>query len=485
MKKTSIILIALLATLFTQCKKEKIDADASTNSGSEKVKVRCEIPLNNGNRSDFINLMQDGRINWSDGRECIYLAITGDNPQIIELEGFADGNPATLEFSGEIDKNIINEGESYEIWYFGNSMQKGKPGYVSTVENNNVISKIKGVIDTQSGRIEDLGLHHIASTTVTAVVEDGEIILPLEGKLTNKMAIALLDLENVTRVWNNNGMLVSDYSFEYNSTSKTFEFNVEYNSTINITGDTKSEVSYIVLLPNEGKDLQLLSDKNGGMWELYIHNGIEANKVYFKTASDGGTIEAFEWDEIYTGSLNGHYYVDLGLSVKWATCNVGSFGELTPGDFFSWAEIAPKESYTSNNYQYQQQQITSGIAHTSKDAATQLWGNNWMMPTKSQFDELVNKCTWELLTDTDNTQPYYRVTGPSGKHIILGCHGYKGAGGLLDTDHPHYWTSTPNNNTTYPSAYCYAFDIIDKIVKVTYYNKSMGMQIRPIVFEEK
>ncbi len=38
---------------------------------------------------------------------------------------------------------------------------------------------------------------------------------------------------------------------------------------------------------------------------------------------------------------NGHEYVDLGLSVNWATCNVGAIAPEGYGDFFAWGEIEP------------------------------------------------------------------------------------------------------------------------------------------------
>ena len=51
-------------------------------------------------------------------------------------------------------------------------------------------------------------------------------------------------------------------------------------------------------------------------------------------------------------SYNGHEYVDLGLSVKWATCNVGAQNPEDYGDYFGWGEVNPKDSYTWENYRY-------------------------------------------------------------------------------------------------------------------------------------
>ena len=45
-------------------------------------------------------------------------------------------------------------------------------------------------------------------------------------------------------------------------------------------------------------------------------------------------------------------YVDLGLSVKWATFNVGATSSNEIGNFYAWGEIEPKDTYTVNNYKW-------------------------------------------------------------------------------------------------------------------------------------
>ena len=69
------------------------------------------------------------------------------------------------------------------------------------------------------------------------------------------------------------------------------------------------------------------------------------------TTTYNGTVTLYaQWkvDPVYTG----HKYVDLGLSVKWATCNVGATKPEEYGDYFAWAEIQPKESYDWETYAY-------------------------------------------------------------------------------------------------------------------------------------
>ena len=60
-------------------------------------------------------------------------------------------------------------------------------------------------------------------------------------------------------------------------------------------------------------------------------------------------------------------YVDLGLSVKWASRNVGAAGPEQTGGFFSWSE--------------------DDIAHAKL-------GGSWRMPTTKEMKELIKKCTW-------------------------------------------------------------------------------------------
>ncbi|WP_290091377.1 PEGA domain-containing protein, partial [uncultured Muribaculum sp.] len=41
-------------------------------------------------------------------------------------------------------------------------------------------------------------------------------------------------------------------------------------------------------------------------------------------------------------TINGHEYVDLGLSVKWAACNVGASSPEDYGNYYAWGETATK-----------------------------------------------------------------------------------------------------------------------------------------------
>ena len=215
--------MALLLLCFTQCKPSQ---EEGGDENTQKVRVSCVIPINDdGDKSDFTHLMTDGQINWSDGRECVYLAIPGNEPkgikpQIIELEGWSDGYYSKIEFGGEIDKNLIISGQEYDLWYFGNSQQ----AVIHYVELTNEGTSVKGSIANQSGRLEDLGYYHIAKTKVTAVIENDGIKLNIKGFLKSQIAIALLDLENAS-VLCGSAIRGTEYILEYNVISEKYELN--------------------------------------------------------------------------------------------------------------------------------------------------------------------------------------------------------------------------------------------------------------------
>ena len=141
--------------------------------------------------------------------------------------------------------------------------------------------------------------------------------------------------------------------------------------------------------------------------------------------------------------------VDLGLSVKWANCNVGANEPQNYGDYFAWGEVTPKQSFSANNYQYYSNgtfvDIGSDISGTQYDAATHNMGEGWRMPTKAEYEELISKCQWKFVNFRG--QRGWKVTGPNGNMIFLPA-----AGSMLydwnedESINGFYWSSNIANN---------------------------------------
>lgn len=163
--------------------------------------------------------------------------------------------------------------------------------------------------------------------------------------------------------------------------------------------------------------------------------------------------------------------VDLGLTsgLLWAKCNLGTTDPTKLGDYYAWGETSTKKKYYSDNYKHFK--IDGGIKvlkYNEKDGKTVLdlnddaaranIGAGYRIPTKEDWEELLEDCKWEAVTTTlseiiDPSQTKviarWKVTGPSGNSIVLPMtSGFRGDG----------WGVQPDNDTYYTTANLYPAD---------------------------
>ena len=154
------------------------------------------------------------------------------------------------------------------------------------------------------------------------------------------------------------------------------------------------------------------------------------------------------------GRLNGHEWVDLGLSVLWATSNVGASSPSDYGDYYAWGETKTKSSYTDGNSKTHNVVMPDISGEPKYDAATANWGEGWRMPTKEELEELVDKCDWEWTSQSGRNG--YKVTGPNGNSIFLPAAGWRFGTSLNNAgDNGRYWSSTPYGSNTLGAYYLY------------------------------
>lgn len=172
-------------------------------------------------------------------------------------------------------------------------------------------------------------------------------------------------------------------------------------------------------------------------------------------------------------------YVDLGLSVKWASCNLGASTPAGKGGYYAWGETSTKTKYTEENYAYYKEgsdytDIGKNISGTQYDAATVNLGKDWRMPTQDEVQELCDKCTFTY-GEVDGVKGYY-ATGKNGNSIFLPCYGYKTGSWNYNENLGYFWTGTINS-----SSYGYTLWLNDgKASGYSTKSKYYGLQIRPI-----
>jgi uncharacterized protein (TIGR02145 family) len=163
--------------------------------------------------------------------------------------------------------------------------------------------------------------------------------------------------------------------------------------------------------------------------------------------------------------------VDLGLSVKWANCNVGASTPEEYGDYFAWGEVHPK----NNTYTYG---LDSKTLPPHADAATVNWGGAWRMPTDAEWTELREQCTWTWTTQ--NGVYGRKVTSKTnGNSIFLPAAGYLNGSSLEDAgSHGFYWSSSLY--TDYPPNCAWYVGFNSDHVYGGYTYRHGGRPVRPV-----
>ena len=201
----------------------------------------------------------------------------------------------------------------------------------------------------------------------------------------------------------------------------------------------------------------------------------------------------------YTKTSLDHEWVDLGLSVKWATCNVGASFPSDNGYYFAWGETVMKSRFTWENHKFR----ISGLAYNTiiwskynsvegrgtvdnktrlemqDDAARANWGGQWRMPTIAEWKELLSNCSWAWTTQ-DGTNGYL-VSG-NGKSIFLPAAGFWHNGDVVEeiNSKGYYWASTYNTENEL-SAYSADDIVFSSTFHHTNYNpRYWGLTIRPV-----
>ena len=160
--------------------------------------------------------------------------------------------------------------------------------------------------------------------------------------------------------------------------------------------------------------------------------------------------------------------VDLGLAsgLLWAKYNIGTTEPTQLGSYYAWGETSTKKEYYSTNYKHFKAKYNievlkynekdgKEVLELEDDAARANIGAGYRIPTKEDWEELLEDCKWEAVTTTlseiiDPSQTKiiarWKVTGPNGNSIVLPMtSGFRADG----------WGVRPDNDTYYTTANLY------------------------------
>lgn len=185
--------------------------------------------------------------------------------------------------------------------------------------------------------------------------------------------------------------------------------------------------------------------------------------------------------------------VDLGLSVKWASCNLGANAPEEYGNYYAWGEMtSTKRDYYWSTYKWCKgnedlnKYCTDSeygtvdnktVLAPGDDAAHLSLGGKWRMPTAAEWDELIEECKW--IWTTQGGKNGYKVTSKTnGKSIFLPAAGFR-YDYILDNagSYGYYWSSSLNTDDP-----CFAYEMY--FYSTNFFRGSgrryLGLSVRPV-----
>ena len=358
-----------------------------------------------------------------------------------------------------------------------------------------------GQVQDGNGSLDCLDNYDYQASVATHPDDDGNVNIALKhlgcfARFQFKMPVADT-LKSITLTSNNTYFITSGkYDLTKDSIyvipdSTSSAFSISLLNTV-ITDEDKVLTVYVMLAPSDLSDSEIRISIEGTQYKSFITSVSGKNMIAGKAYSYRATIQSgidingsyVFWNE--EGQEQGPEYVDLGLSVNWATFNVGASKPEEYGDYFAWGEVEPYyeagyaqvnpethwksdklDGYSWTSYKFciegnyyedvkfskynktytLGEEVENIVLDPEDDVAHVMWGNDWRMPTRAEFDEIFYYCKWTNIIQ--NGVNGYLVTskkaGYEDRSIFLPASGYRLGKNLYSFgDKGYYWLSSLN-----------------------------------------
>ena len=321
-----------------------------------------------------------------------------------------------------------------------------------------------------------------------------------------KFSLSRDDIEKITFKGNNNEDLAGKVKLETDDEGRPKATVVAGQKTITLTPKTGTTFAsgtnyYIITIPvvlSSGFTMTFETATEIGTFN-YTKKAVNISRSKFGKKAD---IDSYATFGTKTPEQE---YVDLGLSVKWATCNLGATSPEEYGDYYAWGETETKSSYSEETYKYYKSDaenkgytkyVPSSYANThgymgvydnksvldlEDDVAHVKLGGKWRMPTNAEIDELINNCL--SYKDTYNGINGRKFTskksGYTDKWIFLPAAGYRSGNKIEWNTDGYYWSSSLRPSSTPFYADCLLFFTSDKCTNPC--GRTAGLLVRPVL----
>lgn len=149
-----------------------------------------------------------------------------------------------------------------------------------------------------------------------------------------------------------------------------------------------------------------------GKFKIHLNFVIPGRSYYYTTRL---TRNGFDYDSdlmVFETPALPEGPVDMGTSVKWASCNLKAQNPFDYGDSFAWGDVRPNYGFAWLAYKWGKQGALTKYTETDgktvldpeDDAANVFLGDGWRMPSDEEFRELLQNCDLH----------YYKYEGANG-----------------------------------------------------------------------
>lgn len=488
------------------CSSELAD-EPNTPSGNGDSKLKLELSLD-GTRA------YTDKTSFTEGDEVLVIASVSDD-YFANCKATYTNGKWVLEGDG-IDLKNINGQEAAEgqtriyIYY---PYAEAKAGNESNSRVN--ISNALGQIDYIAGVDENVSISNsIAKVTMTHAMS--RVRLSINNPSANNVTVRALKMSCYTdSIYSNPWFYDKGYIAFYYDKARTYrnnsnmpeEYTLELDTPVEIPGEGSAEINLLMpdndyaylewekLVAEFGKydsgiRFELVTtDKNYTFNISTPHWNSGIVTTYNVTLNDKPATPTYDKN----GIIDGHEYVDLGLSVLWATSNIGTELPQDAGLYFRWGETDGHEP----GYDFDDNWFIDGVdpealkeegivslvegyyqLTSNYDAASQRWGSGWIMPSLKMQQELMANTTakLEILDGKRGLRLTSTKSGYEDCSIFIPFYGYYwGTLHMQDNEHGDLWTSVINTN----KLACYIDAQSSKVYESSTSPKH-GMPIRPV-----
>lgn len=227
-------------------------------------------------------------------------------------------------------------------------------------------------------------------------------------------------------------------------------------------------------------------------WSVYSDdNGVDHSSLGYDTKTLSDVILLFQEDiQNYPSELTA---VDLGLSVQWASCNMGANTPELYGDLYAWGEVTSKSSFSPDNYVFggvfggdgyngyqftgcskYNEQDQKYILDSEDDAAHIRLGKDWRIPSTEEWQELKDNCTWRWTSMNG-------VVGAIGTSLINGNRIFLPVNGSSEDEAGLYFSSYTDCEYGWVFTHdLYSGDDLEYILSPSTRMRYEGCVIRPV-----